>query len=330
MSTWYCKIIWDHRFKWSKIGFGSHSSCWLCKVCESHLGAPWDSSNFLGSRPLISNGPWRFECSTSKKKIIQGHLNKGILRKTFHIDICGKLGQKPKWPKGQVPFRSPPAMPCFSAFEKVKESVKDSLKRRLNCASLLSRPSWISTCLPLDERPVSRMVDDTTQIPDDLYQSLLHAGRQAKSTTSGQHRTHLQPNGRLVLRLTSMTKAQEAQNLKFASLGEERQIGSFVKLDHLEKRPELNNLQGYISGWDESQQRFTVILEDGTRIALKEKNLKDPDKIESPFEAMDQFHKTCKKRAEEELKKLKPTVWHGDHNHNVTVDSWFSNFDLKW
>ena len=221
-------------------------------------------------------------------------------------------------------------MPCFSAFEKVKESVKDSLKRRLNCASLLSRPSWISTCLPLDERPVSQMVDDTTQIPDDLYQSLLHAGRQAKSTTSGQHRTHLQPNGRLVLRLTSMTKAQESQNLKFASLGEERQIGSFVKLDHLEKRTELNNLQGYISGWDESQQRFTVILEDGTRIALQEKNLKDPDKIESPFEAMDQFHKTCKKKAEEELKKLKPTVWHGDHNHNVTVDSWFSNFDLKW
>jgi len=152
------------------------------------------------------------------------------------------------------------------------------------------------------------MVDDTTQIPDDLYQSLLHAGRQAKSTTSGQHRTHLQPNGRLVLRLTSMTKAQESQNLKFASLGEERQIGSFVKLDHLEKSTELNNLQGYISGWDESRQRFTVILEDGTRIALQEKNLKDPDKIESPFEAMDQFHKTCKKRAEEELKKLKPTV----------------------
>ena len=32
-----------------------------------HL-TPWDWSNFLGSRPLISNGPWRFECSTSKKK----------------------------------------------------------------------------------------------------------------------------------------------------------------------------------------------------------------------------------------------------------------------
>ena len=66
----------------------------------------------------------------------------------------------------------------------------------------------------------------------------------------------------------------------------------------------LNNLQGYISGWDESQQRLKVILEDGTRIALKEKNLKDPDQVTSPFEAMDQFHKTCKKRAEAELKKL--------------------------
>ena len=128
----------------------------------------------------------------------------------------------------------------------------------------------------------------------------LHAGKQAKSRTSGQHRTHLQANGLLVLRLTSMTKAQE---LKFASLGEERQIGSWVKLADLDKA-NLNNFHGYISGWDEGQQRLKVILEDGTRIALKEKNLKDPDQVASPFEAMDQFHKTCKKRAEEELKKL--------------------------
>ena len=63
-----------------------------------------------------------------------------------------------------------------------------------------------------------------------------------------------------------MTKAQE---LKFASLGEERQIGSWVKLADLDKAS-LNNFHGYISGWDEGQQ----------------------------------FHKTCKKRAKEELKKL--------------------------
>ena len=47
-----------------------------------HL-TPCDWSNFLGSRPLISNGPWRFECSTSKKKIIQGHLNTGIKTQDF-------------------------------------------------------------------------------------------------------------------------------------------------------------------------------------------------------------------------------------------------------
>ena len=123
----------------------------------------------------------------------------------------------------------------------------------------------------------------------------LHADKQAKSRTSGQHRTHLQANGLLVLRLTSMTKAQE---LKFASLGEERQIGSWVKLADLDKAS-LNNLHGYISGWDEGQQRLKVILEDGTRIALKEKNLKDPDQVASPFEAMDQFTRHARK----ELKK---------------------------
>ena len=100
MSTWYCKIIWDHRFKWSKIGFGSHSSCWLCKVCESHLGAPWDWSNFLGSRPLISNGPWRFECSTSKKKIIQGHLNTGIKTQDFPHWHLWKIGPETKVANG--------------------------------------------------------------------------------------------------------------------------------------------------------------------------------------------------------------------------------------
>ena len=184
-----------------------------------HQLTPWDWSNFLGSRLLISNGPteiWVFNIKKKDNTRSSQHRNKNTRLSTWTL---WKIGQKPKWPTGQVPFRSPPAMPCFSAFEKVKESVKDSLKRRLNCASLLSRPSWISTCLPLDERPVSQMVDDTTQIPDDLYQSLLQAGRQAKSTTSGQHRTHLQPNGRLVLRLTSMTKAQEAQNLKFCIFG---------------------------------------------------------------------------------------------------------------
>ena len=172
---------------------------------------------FCCSRLLISNGRGDLRVQHQEKDS-KRHLNKGKNTR-LSTDIV-KIGH---YQSGQlkVPGSPPSAMPCFSflrpggcqAFEKVKESVKDSLKRRLTCAALLSRPSWISTCLPLDERPVSQMVDDTTQIPDDLYQSLLHAGRQAKSTTSGQHRTHLQANGLLVLRLASMTKAQE---LKFA------------------------------------------------------------------------------------------------------------------
>ena len=242
----------------------------------------------------------------SKKKDSKRHLNKGTRLST---DIV-KIGH---YQSGQlkVPGSPPSTMPCFSflrpggceAFEKVKESVKDSLKRRLNCASLLSRPSWISTCLPLEERSVSQAVDDTTQIPSDLHQSLLCAARQVKSSKSGQHLPYRQQNGHVVLRLTEIARRERAQELKFASLGEERQIGSWVKLADLDKAS-LNNLHGYISGWDEGQQRLKVILEDGTRIALKEKNLKDPDQVASPFEAMDQFHKTCKKRAEEELKKL--------------------------
>ena len=113
----------------------------------------------------------------SKKKDSKRHLNKGTRLST---DIV-KIGH---YQSGQlkVPGSPPSAMPCFSflrpggceAFEKVKESVKDSLKRCLNCASLLSRPSWISTCLPLEERSVPQAVDDTTQIPRDLHQSLRH------------------------------------------------------------------------------------------------------------------------------------------------------------
>ena len=150
---------------------------------------------------------------------------------------------------------------------------------------------------------MSQAVDDTTQIPSELHQSLLCAARQVKSSKSGQHLPYRQQNGHFVLRLTEIARRERAQELKFASLGKERQIGSWVKLCELENA-NLNNLHGYISGWDEGQQRLKVILEDGTRIALKEKNLKDPDQVASPFEAMDQFHKTCKKRAEEELKKL--------------------------
>ena len=202
----------------------------------------------------------------------------------------------------EVPGSPPSAMPCFSCLpggretlDKMKDSIKQTVKRRLSC---------ISTCFPGDG-PKSQMVDDTTQIPSDLHQSLLCAAQQAKSSKSGQHLPYRRQNGNLVLHLTEIARRARAQELKFASLGEERQIGSLVKLDHLENRKELNNLQGYISGLDESMQRFTVILEDGTRLALQEKNLKDPDQVSSPFEALDQFHKTCKRRAEEELTKLK-------------------------
>ena len=212
----------------------------------------------------------------------------------------------------EVPGSPPSAMPCFSCLpgghetlEKVKDSIKETVKRHLNCVSQLSSLSWISTCFPGEDGPVLQMVDDTTEIPGDLHQSLLCAAKQVKSSKSGQHLPYRQQNGDLVLRLTEIARRERAQELKFASLGEERQIGSLVKLGDLEKGQDLNNLQGYISGWDENRKRFGVILEDGTAIALQEKNLKDPDQVSSPFEALDQFHETCKRRAEKELKKLK-------------------------
>ena len=206
-----------------------------------------------------------------------------------------------------VPGSPPSAMPCFSCLpggretlEKVKDSIKETVKRRLSC---------ISTCFPGDG-PKSQTVDDTTQIPCDLHQSLLCAAQQAKSSKSGQHLPCRRQNGSLVLRLTEIARRARAQELKFASLGEGRQIGSLVKLCGLENEPKLNNSQGYIAGWDEKRLRFCVILEDGAAIALQDKNLKDPDQVSSPFEALDQFHKTCKLRAEEELKKLKMLKWH--------------------
>ena len=77
---------------------------------------------------------------------------------------------------------------------------------------------------------MSQAVDDTTQIPSELHQSLLCAARQVKSSKSGQHLPYRRQNGHFVLRLTEIARRERAQELKFASLGEERQIGSWVKL----------------------------------------------------------------------------------------------------
>ena len=113
----------------------------------------------------------------------------------------------------EVPGSPPSAMPCFSCLpgghetlEKVKDSIKETVKRHLNCVSQLSRLSWISTCFPGDDGPLLQMVDDTTEIPSDLHQSLLCAAKQVKSSKSGQHLPYRQQNGDLVLRLTEIAR----------------------------------------------------------------------------------------------------------------------------
>ena len=170
----------------------------------------------------------------------------------------------------------------------------------------------------------------TTQIPSDLHQSLLCAAQQAKSSKSGQHRPYRQQNGNLALRLTEIARRARAQELKFASLGEGRQIGSLVKLDHLENRKELNNLQGYISGLDESMQRFTVILEDGTAsLRCRKRTSKIQTRCPPPLKRWTSFTRLVS----EELRKNSRSwrcrsdiMWH----HRLVVNSWFSSSpDLK-
>ena len=85
--------------------------------------------------------------------------------------------------------------------------------------------------------------------------------------------------------------------------GEIREVGAFVEAFGLQKRSDLNHLEGRVEGWDKKAQRYQVILEDGTRIGLRSKNLKDCDVITSPFEAWDQFHRELKRAAEREMKK---------------------------
>lgn len=200
-------------------------------------------------------------------------------------------------------------MPCFSflqgfagceAFESVKENLKTTLKRRL---------SFVSTCLPIND---TQMVDDSTSIPTNLHQSLLQAGKQARGLRPGQHRQYRLPNGDLVLYLPPPEEVE----------GKIREVGDMVQVFGLQERTDLNNLEGQVEGYDKKERRYQVILEDGTRLGLKSKNLKDCDEITSPFEAWDQFHKGLKRAAEEEMKKqaLKELKWH--HN-DITKISFF-------
>ena len=123
-STWYCKIIWDHRFKWSKIGFGSHSSYWLCKA----LWIPTNWPHGIGQTSWAQGCWWvtaqrRFECSTSRKRIIQGHLNTGIKTQDFPHWHCGKLarnqsGQRAKFPSD----RHHPQCPAFQPLKRSRRA----------------------------------------------------------------------------------------------------------------------------------------------------------------------------------------------------------------
>lgn len=183
-------------------------------------------------------------------------------------------------------------MPCFSflqgfsgceAFESVKENVKATLKRRL---------SFVSTCLPIND---TQMVDDTTFIPANLHQSLLQAGKQARGVRPGQHCQYRRQNGDLVLYLAAEPEVE----------GEIREVGDYVQVFGLKERQDLNNLEGQVEGWDKKERRYQVILENGTRLGLKSKNLKDCDEITSPFEAWEQFHKELKRAAEKEMQALK-------------------------
>ena len=79
--------------------------------------------------------------------------SKSTLQQTFFCSGHHQVGQL------EVSGWPPSAMPCFSCLpggretlEKVKDSIKETVKRRLSC---------ISTCFPVDG-PKSQMVDDTT------------------------------------------------------------------------------------------------------------------------------------------------------------------------
>ena len=70
------------------------------------------------------------------------------------------------------------------------------------------------------------------------------------------------------LRLMSILQARE---LKRAPL-----VGKQVLVHGLVAKPELNNRTGTAAGWDSERGRYSVRLQDGSTVALKPANLREP------------------------------------------------------
>ena len=87
-----------------------------------HQLTPWDWSNFLGSRPLISNGPteiWVFNIKKKDNTRSSQQRNKNTRLSTLTL---WKIGPLPKWPQIRVPSDRHQLCPAFQPLKRSRRA----------------------------------------------------------------------------------------------------------------------------------------------------------------------------------------------------------------